>query len=155
MYASTITMTLAVLWLSSQLSTPVLYCPLILTAKKKMNGWVLGGDRATAARPRRQDTQLAKASTARARGNGSQQGLPTQQRLASDNILTNTAKLALSTAKQVRQLTCAVRRTLSIPTASPLGPKFQVIPARDLPWRDDQLLYTWGILSLVRWLCFG
>ena len=145
MFASFIILTLAVVWLSSLLSTVALCCLPILTVKKKMNGWVLGGDRATAVRPRRQDTQLAKASTVRARGKGSQQG-SSQQRPASDNILINTAKLALSTAKQVRQLTCAVMRTLSIPTASPLGPKFQAIAARDLPWREDQLLYTWGLL---------
>ena len=74
---------------------------------------------------------------------------PQEKGQPSQDLLLSTAKLALSTARQVRQLTSAVMRTLSVPLTSPVGTKLQEKAGRDQPWREDQILYTWGLVVLL------
>ena len=85
------------------------------------------------------------------RGRGSRNAADPQQKgvassVAEDALLLSTAKLALSTARQVRQLSAVVTQCVAIPDGSRFAEGFKVIAQRDLPWMEDAQLHTWALI---------
>jgi hypothetical protein len=61
-----------------------------------------------------------------------------------DDLLKNTAKLALATARQVRCLTGIATKTISIPDTSLFGPSIAAIARKDHPLSENMLSHTWA-----------
>ena len=66
-----------------------------------------------------------------------------------NHLLTATAKLALATAKQVRTLTSATGKTITIPDATALGQPFAAFARPGRPWTPHSLDYCWAQLILL------
>ena len=60
-----------------------------------------------------------------------------------------TARLALSTATQVRYMSGLITKTASIPDASLLGKLFADYAKIDRPWTDNLLAFTWAEIILL------
>ena len=111
-----------------------------------MRQWagVAASARAVALRPRTTSGR-AEAKSRAARNAPNSQHQNAEHLVADDALLLHTARLALSTARQMRQLSSVVSQTVGVPDTSRFAEGFKVIAQRDLPWTDDGLLHTWAM----------
>ena len=115
-----------------------------------MRQWAPNAERGLILRPRVDD-----GNRTRGRGRGrarqpDQAATQTGPRLQeADDLLCQTARLALSTARQTRMLTAIVSRTITVPDGTQISPALQQIARQELPPSDDQPAYTWGLLVLA------
>ena len=65
------------------------------------------------------------------------------------DLMIQTAKLALATARQVQQLQAAVLRTISIPDSRHYGVGLTIIARQDHPYSENSHAMVWAQLILL------
>lgn len=114
-----------------------------------MRQWATGGERTIALRPRTENNARGRG---KGRGRQSDQAAhPPSQALTGgqDDLLMQTARLALSTARQTRLLSAIVSRTLTVPDTSRIATALTTIARQEQRQGDDLMAYLWGLLILA------
>ena len=113
---------------------------------QNMRQWAANPERGLTLRPR-----VEGGNRARGKGSGHNHDQPaarTSTRLhGADELLCQTARLALSTARQARMLTAIVSRTITMPDGAKISAL--QITRQDLMPSEDQPAYMWGLLMLA------
>ena len=79
----------------------------------------------------------------------SQQGQPQREGQLQAELLVQTTKLALATARQMRQLQATLLRTMSIPDACHYGSGFSTLARQERPWSENYHAYQWAQAVLL------
>ena len=115
---------------------------------QNMRQWAANPERGLTLRPR-----VEGGNRARGKGSGHNHDQPaarTSTRLhGADELLCQTARLALSTARQARMLTAIVSRTITMPDGTKISAALLQITRQDLMPSEDQPAYMWGLLMLA------
>ena len=132
---------------------------------RTMRQWANGAERETAQRPRR-DRQLqpgrpraaAQQSVAPASQMGAMMPHNNAARPATTGVhpeasyhelALNTAKLALTTAKQLRHLQATILRTLTVPDSTVYGPGLSALASTERGYNENAHAFAWAQLLLV------
>ena len=112
-----------------------------------MKGWVTSSDRAVVVRARKQDNRGSKAHQPSA---GAKAEPARAARIERDeDLLMATARLSLSSARQLRTLTGILLRTVTIPDGTKFGTRLAELARQEKPWHENNLVIVWGSVILM------
>ena len=109
-----------------------------------MQQWAKTPERALTVRARKDRRMNERETTLM-----SQQGQHPREGQLQAELLMQTTKLALATARQVRQLQATLLRTVSVPDACHFGSGFSTLARQDRPWSENYHAYQWAQIMLL------